>query len=82
MLTSMDRDGTTDGYDLALTKQVSEAVSIPVIASGGAGKPEHLVDALKSGADAALAASIFHFREFSIEETKQAIAAAGLPVRI
>ena len=82
MLTSMDRDGTTDGYDLALTQQVSEAVSIPVIASGGAGRPEHLVQALQAGADAALAASIFHFREFSIEETKQAIADAGVPVRI
>jgi cyclase len=81
LLTSMDRDGTTDGYDIDLIARVSEAVSIPVIASGGAGNPEHLVEALKAGADAALAASIFHFREFSIEETKQAIADAGVPVR-
>ena len=78
----MDRDGTTDGYDLDLTAKVAKAVSIPVIASGGAGEPKHLVEALEAGADAALAASIFHFREFSIEETKQAIAAAGVPVRI
>lgn len=82
LLTSMDRDGTTDGYDTALIAEVSKAVSIPVIASGGAGKPEHLVQALQAGADAALAASIFHFREFTIVETKQAIADAGVPVRI
>jgi cyclase len=78
----MDRDGTTDGYDIELIGEVTSAVSIPVIASGGAGKPADLVEALAAGADAALAASIFHFREFSIEETKQAIADAGVPVRI
>jgi len=81
LLTSMDRDGTEDGYDLALTSVVSGAVSVPVIASGGAGKLEHLVEALEAGADAALAASIFHYRTFSIAEAKAALAAAGVPVR-
>ncbi|HYF26719.1 MAG TPA: imidazole glycerol phosphate synthase subunit HisF [Baekduia sp.] len=81
LLTSMDRDGTKDGFDLPLTTAVSEAVGVPVIASGGAGEPQHLVDALAAGADAALAASIFHYREFSIAEVKAAIAAAGIPVR-
>src|SRR5207342_3214398 len=72
VLTSMDCDGTKDGYDLEVTAAVSEAVSIPVVASGGAGKPEHLADAILIGkADAALAASIFHFGEFTIHETKQ-----------
>ncbi|HWI21317.1 MAG TPA: imidazole glycerol phosphate synthase subunit HisF [Baekduia sp.] len=82
LLTSMDRDGTTDGYDLALVRAVSEAVSVPVIASGGAGEPRHLVEALQAGADAALAASIFHYRRFSIAEAKQAIAEAGVGVRL
>lgn len=85
LLTSMDRDGTTDGYDLALTKAVADAVSIPVIASGGAGAPEHLADAVDpalGGAEAALAASVFHFKTFSIREAKQALAARHLPVRI
>jgi len=81
LLTSMDRDGTNDGYDLELTRAVSEAVGVPVIASGGAGEPRHLAEALHAGADAALAASIFHFGRFSIAETKAALAAAGLPVR-
>ncbi|UGS36308.1 imidazole glycerol phosphate synthase subunit HisF [Capillimicrobium parvum] len=81
LLTSMDRDGTNDGYDLDLTRAVSEAVGVPVIASGGAGAPQHLADALQAGADAALAASIFHFGRFSIAETKEALLAAGLPVR-
>ncbi|QDU93948.1 imidazole glycerol phosphate synthase subunit HisF [Lignipirellula cremea] len=83
VLTSMDRDGVKDGYDLEITKAVSEAVSIPVVASGGAGKPDHLADAILLGkADAALAASIFHFGEYSIAETKQIMADRGVPVRI
>ncbi len=82
VLTSMDCDGTKDGYDLEITAAVSEAVSIPVVASGGAGKPEHLADAITIGkADAALAASIFHFGEFTIEETKRVMAERGIPVR-
>jgi cyclase len=81
LLTSMDRDGTNDGYDLELTRAVSEAVGVPVIASGGAGQLPHLADALNAGADAALAASIFHFGRFSIAETKRYLASAGLPVR-
>ncbi|MCL5024792.1 MAG: imidazole glycerol phosphate synthase subunit HisF [Nitrospirae bacterium] len=83
MLTSMDRDGTRDGYDLALTKAVSEAVSIPVIASGGAGNLEHLYEGLVAGrADAVLAASIFHFREFTIREAKEYLKAKGVAVRL
>jgi cyclase len=82
LLTSMDRDGTNDGYDLALTRAVSEAVSVPVIASGGAGELEHLVDALACGASAALCASIFHYGAHTIAEAKEHIAAAGIPVRI
>ncbi len=83
VLTSMDCDGTKDGYDLEITAAVSEAVSIPVVASGGAGRPEHLADAIEIGkADAALAASIFHFGEFSIHETKLIMAARGIPVRL
>ena len=82
VLTSMDCDGTKDGYDLEITAAVSQAVSIPVVASGGAGCPEHLADAIEFGkADAALAASIFHFGEFSIEQTKRAMAERGIPVR-
>ena len=82
VLTSMDCDGTKDGYDLEITSAVSEAVSIPVVASGGAGNPKHLADAIEHGkADAALAASIFHFGEFSIGETKRVMAARGIPVR-
>lgn len=81
LLTSMDRDGTTDGYDLDITTAVASAVSVPVIASGGAGEPRHLVEALQAGADAALAASIFHYGKYSIAETKAAIAVAGVPVR-
>jgi cyclase len=81
LLTSMDRDGTNDGYDLALTTAISEAVGVPVIASGGAGELSHLADALRSGADAALAASIFHFGRFSIADTKRYLAAEGIPVR-
>lgn len=81
LLTSMDGDGTTSGYDLPLTRAVAQAVPVPVIASGGAGTLDHLVEALESGADAALAASIFHFRTFSIAEAKQRIADAGIGVR-
>lgn len=82
LLTSMDRDGTSDGYDLPLTKSVSEAVEVPVIASGGAGKLDHLVDALREGADAVLCASIFHYKHHTIAEAKAHIAAAGIPVRL
>jgi cyclase len=81
LLTSMDRDGTEDGYDLELVSAVSSAVGVPVIASGGAGELEHLVEALRAGADAALAASIFHYGKFTIAEAHAAIAAAGIPVR-
>ena len=83
VLTSMDADGTCDGYDLPVTAAVSEAVSIPVVASGGAGSPAHLVDAIQKGkADAALAASIFHFGQFTIAETKRIMREAGIPVRL
>jgi cyclase len=83
VLTSMDCDGTKDGYDLEITAAVSDAVSIPVVASGGAGCPRHLADAILLGkADAALAASIFHFGEFTIRETKRVMAASGVPVRL
>jgi imidazole glycerol-phosphate synthase subunit HisF len=83
VLTSMDCDGTKDGYDLEITRAVSDAVSIPVVASGGAGKPEHLADAITIGrADAALAASIFHFGEFTIRQTKEIMASRGVSVRL
>lgn len=83
VLTSMDADGTKDGYDLEITRAVSEAVSIPVVASGGAGHPDHLVAAIRDGkADAALAASIFHFGTFTVTETKQRMRAAGIAVRL
>jgi imidazole glycerol-phosphate synthase subunit HisF len=82
LLTSMDRDGTKEGYDLPLTRAISAAVGIPVIASGGAGTLEHLHEGLTLGrADAVLAASIFHFREFTIGEAKDYLAARGVPVR-
>ncbi|THD63767.1 imidazole glycerol phosphate synthase subunit HisF [Phenylobacterium sp.] len=82
LLTSMDRDGAKTGYDLDLLKAVSGAVSVPVIASGGAGGAQHMVDAVtRGGADAVLAASIFHFGEVSIGDVKRAMAAARLPVR-
>ena len=82
LLTSMDCDGTKDGYDIALTRAVSEAVSVPVIASGGAGTLAHLYEALDEGkADAVLAASIFHFGEFSIGETKEYLREHGVPIR-
>jgi imidazole glycerol-phosphate synthase subunit HisF len=83
VLTCMDRDGTKDGYDLEITQAVADAVQIPVVASGGAGRPEHLADAILYGhAEAALAASIFHYGEFSIEETKQLMRERGIPVRL
>ena len=83
LLTSMDCDGTKDGYDIALTRAVSDAVKITVIASGGAGNLKHLVDAVKlGGASAVLAASIFHFGTYTIEQAKREMRAAGLPVRL
>jgi cyclase len=83
LLTSMDRDGTRDGFDLALTRAVSDAVSIPVIASGGVGKLEHLAAGVTQGhADAVLAASIFHFGEYSILQAKQCMAQFGIEVRL
>jgi cyclase len=83
LLTSMDRDGAKVGYDLELLKAMTDAVSVPVIASGGAGNAQHMVDAVVQGhADAVLAASIFHFGEVSISEVKHAMAGAGIPVRL
>jgi len=83
VLTSMDADGTKDGYDLEMTAAVSAAVRVPVVASGGAGSPSHLLDALtKGGASAALAASIFHYGEYTISATKEFLARAGVPVRL
>jgi cyclase len=83
VLTSMDCDGTKDGYDLEITAAVSRAVSIPVVASGGAGCPDHLADAILLGhADAALAASVFHFGEYTIRETKRVMAERGIAVRL
>ncbi len=83
LLTSMDRDGTKDGYDLDLTKAISNAVTIPVIASGGAGHPHHFLEALTKGdADAALAASVFHYKEFTIEEVKEYLWQHDVPIRI
>lgn len=82
VLTSMDADGTKAGYDIEITSAVAAAVRVPVVASGGAGSPEHLADAILLGkADAALAASIFHFGEFTIAETKRIMRARGIPVR-
>ena len=83
LLTSMDGDGTKNGYDLALTRAISEAVGIPVIASGGAGKLEHFAEALtEGGADAALAASLFHYKELTIREVKEYLKREGIPVRL
>ena len=83
MLTSMDFDGTKEGYDLALTKKVSDSVSIPIIASGGVGNLEHIYEGFtKAGADAALAASIFHFREYSIKEAKEYLRDRKVPIRL
>ncbi len=82
LVTSMDKDGTQSGYDIELMKKISSSVNIPVIASGGVGTLDHLVDGIKSGANAVLAASIFHYGTFSIEEAKQYLASKDIPVRI
>ena len=83
LLTSMDRDGTEDGYELALTRAASNAVDLPVIASGGAGKLDHLVEAVEQGgADAVLWASIFHYGQYTVREAKERMRAAGIPVRL
>ncbi|MHB1343446.1 MAG: imidazole glycerol phosphate synthase subunit HisF [Thermoleophilia bacterium] len=83
LLTSMDRDGTKDGYDLELTRAVAETVQVPVIASGGAGTLDHLAEVfVQTGADAVLAASIFHYGEYTIRQAKERMAAAGVPVRL
>jgi cyclase len=83
LLTSMDRDGTKDGYDLPITRKLSETLDIPIIASGGAGNIEHMYDAFTRGkADAALAASIFHFGEYTIREAKKYLSKKGVAVRV
>jgi cyclase len=83
LLTSMDRDGTREGFDLALTRAVAEAVDVPVIASGGVGKLDHLAEGVLEGrADAVLAASIFHFGEFTVREAKECMARRGIEVRL
>ncbi len=82
LITSIDADGQQTGYDLQLIKTVSQTVEIPIIASGGAGKPQHLIDAIKSGADAVLIASILHFGEYSLIDIKQTLLQANIPVRI
>ncbi len=83
LLTSMDQDGTQEGYDIELTRRISESVSVPVIASGGAGNLDHLVSVLKEGkANAVLAASIFHYGTYTIKEAKQTLSKAGIPVRL
>jgi cyclase len=83
LLTSMDRDGTEDGYELELTRAVADAVDVPVIASGGAGSLDHLVDAVeRGGADAVLCASIFHYGRHTVREAKERMRNAGIPVRL
>jgi imidazole glycerol-phosphate synthase subunit HisF len=82
LLTSMDRDGTNAGYDLELTEAVAQRVGVPVIASGGAGELDDLIDAINAGADAVLCASIFHYGHHTVEEVKEHLAAAGIPVRL
>ena len=83
LLTSMDRDGTKAGFDLELTRAVSDALTIPIIASGGVGTLDHLADGVQQGrADAVLAASIFHYGEFTVAQAKQHMAARGIPVRL
>src|SRR6185436_1159887 len=83
LLTSMDRDGTKSGFDIALTRAVADAVPVPVIASGGAGNLDHMVEGIRDGhATAVLAASIFHFGEHTVREAKQYMAKAGLPMRL
>jgi cyclase len=81
VLNSMDADGTESGYDLDLISEVASKTRLPIIASGGAGHPEHMVSAVRAGASAVLAASIFHFGEYSIAEVKQRLGEAGVPVR-
>jgi imidazole glycerol-phosphate synthase subunit HisF len=81
LLTSMDRDGTGDGYDTDLLRTITRAVDVPVIASGGVGEPQHLIDGFAAGADAALCASIFHYGHYEIAEVKRQLAAAGVVVR-
>ena len=81
LLTSMDRDGTQDGYELRLTNRIANAVDVPVIASGGAGHPQDMIDGLTVGADAVLCASIFHYGSYRIPEVKEALQAAGFPMR-
>jgi len=81
LLTSMDRDGTQDGYDLELVRAISEAVDVPVIASGGDGAPGHLVEGLQAGADAVLCASIFHYGRYTIPQVREALRDAGVPMR-
>jgi cyclase len=81
LLTSMDRDGTKDGYDLELVRAISQAVEVPVIASGGVGGPEHMVGGFRAGADAALAASIFHYGEYTIPQVREALRSAGVAMR-
>ena len=83
LLTSMDRDGTRHGYDIPLTRTIADAVTVPVIASGGVGNLDHLVEGIRDGrASAVLAASIFHFGEYSVRQAKDYMARAGLPVRL
>lgn len=82
LLTSMDADGTCDGYDTRCIQELTRAVSVPVIASGGAGKPGHFIDAFRSGADAVLAASVFHFGSIRIPDLKRSLSIEGIPVRI
>jgi len=83
LLTSMDRDGTKIGFDLALTRAISDAVSVPIIASGGVGNLQHLADGvIEGGADAVLAASIFHFGEYSIEDAKRFMSEQGIEMRL
>jgi imidazole glycerol-phosphate synthase subunit HisF len=81
LLTSMDRDGTQAGYDLVLTRAIAEAVDVPVIASGGAGEPDHLVEGFEAGADAVLCASIFHYGRYTIPQVRDAMRRAGVPMR-
>jgi cyclase len=83
LLTSMDRDGTRKGFDIALTRAIADAVTVPVIASGGVGNLDHMVEGIRDGhATAVLAASIFHFGEYTVRQAKQHMAAAGLPMRL
>jgi cyclase len=83
LLTSMDRDGTRKGFDIALTRAIADAVTVPVIASGGVGTLDHLVEGIRDGhATAVLAASIFHFGEYTVRQAKQHMASAGLPMRL